>query len=569
MSPEQPPEEPAISGPAAPAPPREVGRSRAAVVAAGIFSSRLVGFIRERAIAHFFGIGPYTDVLSTAFRGPNVLQVLFGEQTLSAAFIPTYARLIEEGREEDAGRFAGAIFGLLVAAAAVFSFAGVLLAKPIVAFFATGYLGDAALVAAGEKSVDRFALSVRAVRWVFPMTGILMLSAWCLGVLNSHRRFFLPYFAPVLWNSAIIVALILGSRSDPGAWWGSGREEGLLMTVCVGALIGGLLQFLVQLPSTLRLLPSFRLSFSTRVPGVRRALASFGPVFAGRGVVQISLYFESLLASLAAVGAVSAVRWGSFLYALPVSLFGISVAAAELPELARAADRDPHQMVERARRSLRQMSFLVLPTAVGYVLFGFLVAGAIYRTGEFSRADNWLVYLVLCAYSLGLPAGTTSRLLQNLFYAVHDTRSPAKVAVLRVVVTVLIGATLMFQLDRLPLARWIATGPGEELFLGAVGLALGSAVGSWVELWRLRAALHRRLDEVPSLRPPLPLVGLSLLAALPAGLLWWWLPPWPILAVAALVLGLYAATYLGVSALLGLPELEAWRAQLRRRRRRS
>lgn len=577
------PEMPALDGPvpdapvpepAAPGAPAATGgggsrRSRAAIVAAGIFSSRIVGFIRERAMAYFFGLGPYTDVLATAFRGPNVLQVLFGEQSLSAAFIPTYARLVEEGKEEEAGRFAGAIFGLLLAAAAVLSLAGVLLAKPIVAVFAAGYLGDAALVASGQETVDRFALSVRAVRWIFPMTGLLMLSAWCLGVLNSHRRFFLPYFAPVLWNAAIIAALVVASGLGPGAGGEDGRKVGLLMAACIGALVGGLLQFLIQLPATLKLLPEFRFSFSTRVPGVRRALGAFGPVLAGRGVVQVSLYFDHLLASLAAVGAVSAVRWGSFLYALPVSLFGISVAAAELPELARAADRDPEELLARTRASLRQMAFLVLPTAVGYVVFGFLVAGGVYRTGEFTVADNWLVYLVLAAYSLGLPASTSSRLLQNLFYAVHDTRSPALVAVQRVVVTAVVGATLMFTFDHYSVAMVVTPGLGEDLFLGATGLALGSALGSWIELWRLRAALRRKMPEVPALAPPPVLVALALASALPAGVLWWLLPAWPVLVVAALVLGLYAGVYLGVATLLKLPELEAWRSQLRRRRRRA
>lgn len=545
------------------------GGSRAATVASGILASRLLGFVRERLIAHYFGVSAFTDVLTTAFRGPNVLQVLFGEQSLSAAFIPIYARMVEDGREREAGRFAGAIFGLLLAAAATLSLAGVLLARPIVAVLAAGYLDDAADGAA----VDRYELAVRAVRWIFPMTGLLMLSAWCLGVLNSHRRFFLSYFAPVLWNVAIIATLAVAGSHWLGPEASVAAAERTLIAVCIGALGGGLLQFLVQLPTTLRLLEGFRVSLSTRVEGVRAALAAFGPVLAGRGVVQVSLYLDHFLATLIAVGAPSAIRWGSFLYALPVSLFGISVAAAELPELARAADRRPDLLLERSRRSLRQMAFLVVPTAVGYLVFGLLIVGTLYGSGKFSEADGWLVYLVLAAYTLGLPASTSSRLLQNLFYALGDTRSPARVAALRVTVAALVGAALMFWLDRFALAEVVGRElSGQTLFLGAVGLAVGSALGSWLELIALRRILMRRMPEhrleAPPLAPPAAHLGLALVAMLPAALLWRWLPEWPVAAQGALVVGLYAALYLGGAALLGFPEMRAWWGQLARRWRR-
>jgi putative peptidoglycan lipid II flippase len=167
-------------------PPRAASR-----VALGIGCSRALGFLREAVLAYFFGAGPHADVFRTALRGPNLLQNLLGEQTLSASFIPVYSRLLASGRPEVAGRFAGAIFGILLAVAAGVSLVGIWLAEPIVSLLAPGYLADAARVAAGELSIDRFPLAVRAVRIIFPMTGILVLSAWALGVLNSHRRFFI------------------------------------------------------------------------------------------------------------------------------------------------------------------------------------------------------------------------------------------------------------------------------------------------------------------------------------------------------------------------------------------
>ncbi|MDP9122361.1 MAG: murein biosynthesis integral membrane protein MurJ, partial [Acidobacteriota bacterium] len=175
-------------------------------MALGILLSRLFGLLRESTSAHFFGVGPYADALTAALRVPNVVQNLLGEGTLSASFIPIYSRMLAEGRREEAGRFAGAIFGLLLAAAAGLALIGIVFARPLVALLAWGYRGDAALVGAGVTQVDRFELTVVAVRILFPTSAFLVLAAWALGVLNSHRRFFLPYFAPVLWNSSMIAA---------------------------------------------------------------------------------------------------------------------------------------------------------------------------------------------------------------------------------------------------------------------------------------------------------------------------------------------------------------------------
>ncbi|HEX9670266.1 MAG TPA: lipid II flippase MurJ, partial [Thermoanaerobaculia bacterium] len=233
----------------------------AARVAVGIFLSRLVGFLRERGLAYFFGVGPHADVFRAALRAPNALQNLLGEGTLSAAFIPIYSRFLAAGEREDARRFAGAILGLLVALAGAAALLGVLLARPLVAVLAAGFLADAPRVAAGELAVDRYELTVRAVRILFPMTALLVLSAWALGILNSHRRFFLSYAAPVVWNAATLAALLAaGAALAPGGLRAAGAGlpapllDRVLVAACWGALAGGLLQFLLQLPLVLRLL---------------------------------------------------------------------------------------------------------------------------------------------------------------------------------------------------------------------------------------------------------------------------------------------------------------------------
>jgi putative peptidoglycan lipid II flippase len=557
-----------MSQPNEPPRPRSGG---AVLVAAGILLSRVIGLVRDATMARFFGVGPHADVLRTAFRAPNVLQNLLGEGTLSAAFIPIYSRLVEEGRREEAGRFAGAVFGLLLALAGGLSLLGMLLAKPIVAVLATGYLDD-------TGPVDRYGLAVAAVRIIFPMTGLLVLSAWALGVLNSHRRFFLPYVAPVAWNVAIISALVWAG--------GFGRVEGLplaaldrlLFAACWGALAGGALQFLVQLPGVFRVLRGFRLSFSLRAPGVPEALSAFGPVIAGRGVVQLASYLDLFLASFLAAGAQSALGYAQQLYMLPISLFGMSVAAAELPELARLrrgegdaqAAEAAAGLISRVRRSLRQMAFLNVPTFAGYLVFGYLLVGALYRRGNFQAADNWLVYLVLGGYTLGLLATTSSRLLQNTFYALGDTRRPARIATRRVMVSAALAVPLMLALDRWSVADLPGVETGSGVRLGAVGLALASGIGAWLELVWLRSALAARLPGsfLPA-REMARMLLLAAVAALAAAAVWWLLPPLHLLARAVLVVGGYGLAYLLLANFLAAEDLGFWVGRFSRRLRKT
>ncbi len=558
-----------------PRPPERVPRSRAgaASVFAGILLSRMAGFIREGAFARYFGVGPHQDALTAAMRVPNVLQNLLGEGALSASFIPIYSGLLEEGRDEEAGRFAGAIFGLMMAAAAAFALLGILLARPIVVLLAPGFLRDAAAVAAGTMTVDRFALSVAGVRILFPMTGFLVLSVWALAILNSNRRFFLPYFAPVLWNSAMIAALVfVGSRlsGTQAGTRGAAEQVQLFKAACWGGFAGGVLQFLVQLPMVIGILRGFRPSLSLSVPGVREALAAWWPAVAGRGVVQLAGYIDLFLATSLATGAASADRFAQMFYLLPISLFGISVAASELPEMSRLRGEGmAPALLARVRRALSYVAFLNIPTVVGYLAFGLLVVG-LFRRGNFGISDNWLVYLVLCGYSTGILATTTSRLLQNTFYALGDTRSPARIAALRVGTSALVAVPLMFFLDRYRLSSLVGPLPGRTLFLGSVGLAIASGFGAWMELAQLRSALRRRLPEFElPWREDARMALLALAATLPGALVWWALPAAlrPVFK-AVLVLGTYGTSYLAFAKLAHLEEVESLLAGVRRRLRR-
>lgn len=543
--------------------------NRAAIVALGILASRVLGLIRWSLMARYFGSGAHADVLRAAFQAPNALQNLLGEGTMSAAFIPVYSRMLEEGRPEAAGRFAGSILGLLTAVVCAGVLLGVWLAHPICSILMRGFVGDAAEIAAGVREVDRLVLAVEMVRLAFPMAGILVLSSWALGVLNSHRRFLMPYFAPVLWNVTIIGAL-LGVGSVIGFTPGERGDsivpetlDRLLTAVFVGGVIGGLMQFLVQLPSVVRVMKGFRVRLSTRVDGVRKALAAVGPALAGRGVAQLSAYVDILLATLLMEGAVASIGYAQVLYILPISLFGLSVAAAELPELTRIGINNPSRMAERVRAGLGQGLFLGVPTALGYIALGYAIIGAIYRGGLFGVDDNWLTYFILATYSVGLLATISSRLLQNGFWALGDTRTPARMALVRAIIALIIAVPLMFVLDRLSVSQ--VTGIGSStLYLGAVGLAAGSAVAAWVEWFFLGRALKHRLGQAFI---PWHAVGemilMVLMALIPSFILWHfaenWSPIWCGIAVTAL----FAVSYLAIAKFRGRPELRVWLGRLK------
>lgn len=554
-------------------PPQGSRRSGGALsVATGILCSRVAGLLRTSALGAFFGVGPHADVFSAALRLPNLLQNLLGEQTLSAAFIPVYSRLLAAGRREEAGRLAGAVFSLLLAVAGGVAALGVLFARPIVGLLAAGFLRDRELIALGQASVDRYELAVAAVRWIFPMTATLVLSAWALGVRNSHGKFFLSYFSPVFWNGAIVGAVAWTAYRNGGIESGAGAAETLLEAACMGALLGGAIQFLVQIPGLRKDLAGFRLSLDLTSTPLREVLAAVGPTLAGRGVVQLSSYLDQLLASLLAAGAVAALFYAQTLYLLPVSLFGMSIAAAALPRLARSGGAGAEaELGEGTSRALEAAAFLNLPSFLAYLLLGLpLVEGIFQLFGKgFGAAESRLVYLVLAAYSVGLPASTSSRVLQTAFYARGDTRTPARIAVLRVMTSLGIGLPAMLWLDRHRLGEfaWLDS-PGSVLRLGAVGLGLAATVAAWFELAALRRAAKTRLPNLvwPS-RAFLRFILYALGAALPAALAAFASAGRGVhpSARAALIFSLFGAGYLGLAAAFGEAPAKVWLARLRRR----
>ncbi|MDP1821285.1 MAG: murein biosynthesis integral membrane protein MurJ [Acidimicrobiales bacterium] len=474
------------------APSAESGRRGSFLVAAGILLSRIAGLLREVAISGYLGVGATADVFKAALRIPNLLQNLLGEGVLSASFIPVYSRLLERNRR-DAQRLAGAILGLLIVLVVVLSVIGVLLARPLTMLITPGFTGE------------RLDLATDLLRIMFPGIGFLVLSAFCTGVLNSHREFFLSYVSPVMWNVvqiAFVVAAGISGASDTG----------IAEALAWGVLAGSIVQMGVQVPGVRRLTAGMRVSVDRSSPPVRDVLRRFGPVVMGRGVAQLLSYIDLVLASLLAIGAVSALTYGQVLYLLPISLFGMAVAAAELPELSRLGGQGRAEIGRRLATGLERITFYVAPVAALYLFAGDVVVGALFQRGEFGPADSRLVWFVIGAFALGLLGTTRSRLLQNGLYALDRPRLVARIAVVRVALAAALGALLMFPLDRLAIVGSSVQRVGELGFgplpdalrlagdgaprLGVVGLALGAAISSWVEYRLLRGALAWRIGRL-------------------------------------------------------------------------
>jgi len=375
-----------VSGPGA-------GGRQAAQVAAGIFLTRVLGYVRELLFAHYLGNDWAADAFRVALRIPNTIRNLLGEGTLAGSFIPVYATFNERPDKTEARALAGAVLGLLLLAASALALVGIAAAPALVTVFGAGLQGQSR------------ALAVALMRILFPMSGLMVISAWCLGVLNTHRRFFLSYAAQSLWNVAGIAALVAGAT-----WLVAptlplvDRLTRLSYSLAWGTVAGAVLQVAVQLPACRRALGGLAVRFSWRTSGVRDVVVAWLPLLIGAGVAQISGLIDTLLGTLAGEGGASSLGYAQLLQVLPISLFGASVAQASLPELSRDAIATGgganEQLRSRIAVGFRRIAFFVLPSAFLFAALGPVLVAALFQTGRFAHSDSVLVGGVIAAYGV-------------------------------------------------------------------------------------------------------------------------------------------------------------------------
>ena len=562
--------------------PGEATASGSSRVAAGIAVSRSFGLVRETLIAATLGGTMAADAFRAAMRVPNIIQNMLGEGVMGASFVPVYAKLVEDRNEAEARRVAGGVLGLLTAVVLAIVALIVLLAGPIVSVLASGLTSDT------------HDLAVRFTRITAIGIGLLGISAWALAILNSHRQFFLGYAAPALWNLAQIVVLVVAgfmlafadspaeaNIADGIVGEGSGpSSESIALWLAVAVAVGSFLQLAVMVPRV-RALTQGVTPHLRREGEVRTVLRRFVPAVGARGVVQISSLVDLQFASYLATGGFAIWSLALPLYLLPISVFGFSVATAELTEMSRQSDRVT-VVAGRVRLGLRKVLLAAGLSAAGLFFAGRAAGATLYQwpnqllgQNSFSADDNIVLGWTLAAYALALPAAMSARVTQNALFALGDVQRPARIAVIRLVVTVLVALIVVFQAERLTVVGGDISGwdqlpnllPWEPLPLetrenptaahfGPVGLGIAAMIASWVEWALLRRALVERVGQ--SLRTGL---GLPVFAAgLAAGVGAWAVQAIPglgapiegvVCGVAALALYIGALRFQGLTPRLG------------------
>lgn len=502
----------------------------AIMVGAGMLFSRIAGFIRSYLVTKYLGTSTMeADAYTMASNIPNFLQNLLGEGVLSASLIPVYSSMLERRQQEEADRVARAVLGLLALVTAVVVLIGVVFTPQLMPLFAYGY--------SGEKRE----LTMLLIRIIFPGIGLLVFSAWCLAILNSHHQFFLAYFAPVLWNAALIAALLIGPHDDP---------QRLAVWLAWAFVIGSALQLGVQVPSVWRIMaPSWTSAKHTINEHVRQVTRSSVPVFFARGVVQVSAYIDRQIAStLKFDGAVAALSNSVQLYQLPVGLFGMAISSAALPSMSAAAESNVLDLLrERLLGSQRAIAVLVIPSMIAFICFGDVMTALLFEHGRTTHRDTLLMWATLAGSAVGLLSTTIARLYSAAFYALKDTHTPMRFAIIRVALVSVLG----FLLAR--------TLPGylhltaEQQRYATAGLTVSAGIAGWVEFALLRQALQRRLGAVG-----IPFWFLfkawllAVVAAVPATGLRWVLPARLITLRGLVILTAFGLIYLGLAHITGL-----------------
>lgn len=451
------------------------------IIAAFTLASRLLGLVRESLFSYYFGTSELMSAFRIAFQAPNLARRLFGEGALSSAMIPLLTESIQQRGEEASRRFVGTILTLLACVLGI------------------AVIGVEIVIAVWRAVHDDLALQLTAV--LMPYMAFICTSAVASGVLNVRQHFAIPAAAPTILNATMIVALL------GGALLGDLTQPSLMYWACGGVLLAGALQFVIT-GIALNRVSFFPIFGGTwRDPQVRRVFALMAPMALGLSAVQINTLLDNLIAYLLVfeegkrVGP-AVLSCAQFLYQLPLGVFGISLATAIFPLLAtKAAQGDRAGMAEVVQRGIRMSLFIALPSSIGLIFVAHPLVATLYQRGEFDAADTQRVAATLVYYSLGIAAYFTQHIVVRTFYALQDSRTPARIALYMVALNLVMNLSLVFIMEER-------------------GLALSTSISATVQIIWLLARLRRVLPEVGWARLWLALSRTVLATAAMAVALW-------------------------------------------------
>ena len=430
----------------------------AGVVGGATLLSRILGFVRDVVVAWFFGAGMAADAFFVAFRIPNLLRRLFAEGSLTISFIPVFTQYLSKNGRDEAFRLARSACWILSITLAVVAVVGILLSPLIVKVIAPGF----------SSSPEKFDLTVLLTRIMFPYIFFIGLVALCMGILNALGHFAAPAFAPVLLNLAMISAVLLLSP----------HLEKPAVSLAIGVVVGGILQLGFQIPFLIR--RGFRLAVRGPLyhPAIKRIAVLMTPAVFGAAVYQINILVGTLLASLLPEGSISYLYYADRLVQFPLGVFGIALATAVLPSLARQAAADDMEGLRSSfAYALKLVFFITIPAMIGLIVLKEPIVRLLFQRGAFDVATTHLTAQALFYYAVGLWAFSGVRIVVSTFYALEDTKTPVKIAVISLLVNIVLSIILM----------------GPMLHSG---LALATSLAAAVNLILLIRALKKRLGRI-------------------------------------------------------------------------
>ncbi len=428
----------------------------ASVVGGATLLSRIFGFLRDMIVAQLFGAGMATDAFFVAFRIPNLLRRLVGEGSLTVSFIPVYSEYLSQRSKEESDELVYASFSVLIVLLLIVTAAGILFSPWIVKAMAYGF----------SQEPEKFRLTVLLNRLMFPYIFFIGLVAWAMGVLNSLKHFAAPALAPVLLNISIISCALLlsGLFAEP------------IISLAFGVLLGGITQFLFQIPFLRSRGISLRFLFNLSHPGVRRVGALMAPSILGLGVTQLNVIVNTFLASYLPEGSVSYLYYADRLLEFPMGIFAVAIATAVLPSLSEETARGDLEAVKVTLSfALRLTFFVILPAMVGLIVLRQPILNLLFQRGAFSALSTEMTAQALLYYAMGLVAFAGVRIIVPVFYSLQDTRTPVKVAFLGLLANAGLGVVLMIPLKHggLALAASLAAGVNFAVLGGLLRKKIG------------------------------------------------------------------------------------------------
>jgi putative peptidoglycan lipid II flippase len=438
---------------------RSLARS-AGLIGATTLTSRVLGLVREQVMAYFFGASNAVDAFNVAFRVPNLVRDLFAEGAMSAAFVPTFTRTVAQEGRDAAFRLGHSVVTAVLVSTAIFAVLGMVFADPLVRRLAADY----ALVP------GKIELTVLLTRTMMPFLMLVATAAVAMGMLNSLDRFFVPALAPAVFNvcsilTTIALLPILGRMGVP-----------TILAMAVGVLAGGVGQVAIQWPALRREGYRYQPMLDLEARGLRDVLLLMGPGTLGLAATQVNVFVNTWLATSEGTGAVSWLNYAFRLMYLPLGLFGVSIATASIPRIARrAAANDRDGLRQTISTGVSMMLALTVPATLGLVVLARPIVALLFERGHFTPADTAATAGALMCYAIGLSGYSIVKVATPTFYAIGRSRVPVVVSAAAIALNIVLNLMLVRA-------------------LGYRGLALGTSLAAMANAATLLVLLRRELN---------------------------------------------------------------------------